>query len=257
MATTTTHDGVKIDYTVAGADGGRPLVLIHGWCCDRRFLEPQFEHFGRSYRVAALDLRAHGSSGAGRIESVADFVADVRAVVDAEQLDEPVFIGHSLGALVALAAVAELNGAAAVLIDPAPLVGPVKETFRTLRADPFRNDETGAVRTAVIGTMFLDTDPPRLRNWILDTMCSAPLGVAIAAWDAAATFDGTRWLRSAAVPLLTIGAAAPTDQAADLCSESVQVTVGQTVGAGHFNQLVVPDQVNLMIDRFFVVHGLV
>ena len=29
--------------------------------------------------------------------------------------------------------------------------------------------------------------------------------------------------------------------------------VGQTVGAGHFHQLVVPDQVNPMIDRFLAI----
>ena len=32
-----------------------------------------------------------------------------------------------------------------------------------------------------------------------------------------------------------------------------QVMVGQTIGAGHFHQLVVPDQVNAMIDRFLAV----
>ena len=30
----------------------------------------------------------------------------------------------------------------------------------------------------------------------------------------------------------------------------------QTVGAGHFNQLEVPDQVNAMIERFLAVNGL-
>jgi pimeloyl-ACP methyl ester carboxylesterase len=32
-----------------------------------------------------------------------------------------------------------------------------------------------------------------------------------------------------------------------------QVMVGQTVGAGHFHQLVVPDQVNSMIDRILAI----
>jgi hypothetical protein len=34
------------------------------------------------------------------------------------------------------------------------------------------------------------------------------------------------------------------------------ITVGQTVGAGHFNQLEVPGQVNAMIERFLAVNGL-
>jgi hypothetical protein len=32
-----------------------------------------------------------------------------------------------------------------------------------------------------------------------------------------------------------------------------QLMVGQTVGAGHFHQLEVPDQVNAMIERFLAV----
>ena len=32
------------------------------------------------------------------------------------------------------------------------------------------------------------------------------------------------------------------------------ITIGQTVGAGHFLQLEVPEQVNLMIERFLSVN---
>ena len=33
-----------------------------------------------------------------------------------------------------------------------------------------------------------------------------------------------------------------------------RVTIGQTVGAGHFHQFEVPDQVNAMIERFMAIH---
>jgi pimeloyl-ACP methyl ester carboxylesterase len=32
--------------------------------------------------------------------------------------------------------------------------------------------------------------------------------------------------------------------------------LAQTAGAGHFHQLVVPDQINAMIDRFLAINGL-
>jgi pimeloyl-ACP methyl ester carboxylesterase len=54
-------------------------------------------------------------------------------------------------------------------------------------------------------------------------------------------------------PALLINAAAPLadlDRLRQLCP---QITIGQTVGAGHFNHLEVPDQVNAMIDRFMQV----
>ena len=58
------------------------------------------------------------------------------------------------------------------------------------------------------------------------------------------------------VPVLSIGSAEPTNTPADLRSHCPTITIGQTVGAGHFNQLEVPQQVNLMIDRFLAITGL-
>jgi pimeloyl-ACP methyl ester carboxylesterase len=48
------------------ADGpSRPLVLVHGWCCDRSYFAPQFEYFAsQGHAVVAVDLRGHGESDA-------------------------------------------------------------------------------------------------------------------------------------------------------------------------------------------------
>ena len=58
------------------------------------------------------------------------------------------------------------------------------------------------------------------------------------------------------MPVLSIGAARPVNSAADLRKACPAITIGQTVGAGHFNQLEVPDQVNAMIEKFLAVTGL-
>jgi pimeloyl-ACP methyl ester carboxylesterase len=49
------------------------------------------------------------------------------------------------------------------------------------------------------------------------------------------------------VPVLVITAGEPE---ADLGERIADLTLGRTVGAGHFVQLEVPDQVNAMIERF-------
>ena len=69
-------------------------------------------------------------------------------------------------------------------------------------------------------------------------------------------FDGAAALRQATVPVLSIGSAHPANSAADLRQACPAITIGQTVGAGHFNQLEVPDQVNAMIGKFLAVTGL-
>jgi pimeloyl-ACP methyl ester carboxylesterase len=71
-----------------------------------------------------------------------------------------------------------------------------------------------------------------------------------------AEFDGVGALGRVGVPVLSIGSAVPANAAADLRGACPTITIGQTVGAGHFNQLEVPDQVNAMIERFLVITGL-
>ncbi len=59
-------------------------------------------------------------------------------------------------------------------------------------------------------------------------------------------------LRMAAVH---IAADDPINDAAALRAPSSSIRTGQTVGAGHFNHLEVPDQVNAMIERFISITG--
>jgi pimeloyl-ACP methyl ester carboxylesterase len=76
------------------------------------------------------------------------------------------------------------------------------------------------------------------------------------AWEGLVTFDGEVALRACSAPVLVIEAATPNNRRSELLELLPSITVGQTVGAGHFNQLVVPDQVNSMIERFLAVNDL-
>ena len=255
MARTTAADGTEVDYSVAGAGGGPPMVFVHGWCCDRRFFEPQLRHFGRSSRVVAVDLRGHGASGSAASYSIEDFVTDVQAVVEAEGLQQPIVVGHSMGGVVALAAAASGLAAAAILVDPASLVGKLKERLRDAGATLFRDDHDGSVRRGFIESMFLATDDAATQSWVVEAMMSTPLDVAVAAWEGLVSFDGAGALRACTAPVLVIGAATPTNPRSELVAALPSITIGQTVGAGHFNQLEVPDQVNSMIERFLDLNG--
>jgi pimeloyl-ACP methyl ester carboxylesterase len=80
-----------------------------------------------------------------------------------------------------------------------------------------------------------------------------PNDIAIALVRAIAAFDAMAALRECNVPVLTISSAVPTNDAASLLEANPAVTIGQTVGAGHFLMLEVPEQVNPMIERFLAV----
>ena len=89
----------------------------------------------------------------------------------------------------------------------------------------------------------------------MEQMPSTPPGIAAQIMRAMAEFDAST-LAAATVPVASIGSAVPANASADLRRLCPAITIGQTVGAGHFNQLEVPDQVNAMIERFLAVNGL-
>ena len=73
----------------------------------------------------------------------------------------------------------------------------------------------------------------------------------IATWEhASCDPDTAACVQGLDVPLLYIDAGTPNamlDRLVELCPNAF---IGRTVGAGHFLQMVVPDQVNAMLDRF-------
>jgi pimeloyl-ACP methyl ester carboxylesterase len=139
------------------------------------------------------------------------------------------------------------------MVDPAPIVNPAIKGFIAQAADAIETDADASWRTGFVNGMFLPSDTVR-RDDIVEGMTRLPPPVAAAALRSIGEFDGVAALARVEVPLLTIGAATPTDSAADLRGACPSIPVGQTVGAGHFNQLEVPEQVNLMIERFFAVN---
>lgn len=245
--------GDRLSYTVAGS--GPPMVLVHGWNSERSYLAPQFAHFAASRTVLALDWRGHGASAPasnGRY-AVPDLALDVAAVLAAEGLARPVVVGHSLGALVALETAARGLAGAAVLLDPAPLVDVRGKAFFGRVAEHTRADESGTYRRRFVDRLFLPTDTVR-RAEIIDRAARTPVAVAAPAAQAIADYDGAGALASTTVPVLMLCAAFRPDVGA-IAALCPHLVTGQTVGAGHFHQLEVPEQVNPMIERFLALAG--
>jgi pimeloyl-ACP methyl ester carboxylesterase len=252
------HDGVRLAYDTAGT-GGTAMIFIHGWSCDRSYLAPQFGHFSARHAVAALDLRGHGDSGQPAhpgsydIETMA---GDVLAVAQAAGFSNPVLVGHSLGALIALACAARSQAIGAVLmLDPAPITNEGAKAFFRDSFAAISADQDRSWRTAFVSGLFLPTDVARRAAIIEEMPAVAPL-VAAEAVRAMGEFDGTRALGKVSVPVLSIGSAVPANEPADLRSACPAITIGQTVGSGHFIQLEVPAQVNAMIEQFMAISHL-
>ena len=259
MTETLSVAGFRLAYDAAGA-GDPPMIFIHGWCCDRSYFAPQFEHFASGHAVVAMDLRGHGESGrpAARPGGYAmDVMADdVLSVAGAAGCDRPVLVGHSLGALIGLSCAARAGAIRAlVMVDPAPITNEKAKRFFRESVAAVAADDNGSWRTTFVEGMFLPTDAAR-RAAIIEQMTRTPPAISAEVMRVMGEFDGVGALAQATVPVLSIGSAVPSNASADLRRLCPAITVGQTVGSGHFNQLEVPDQVNAMIERFLAVNGL-
>jgi pimeloyl-ACP methyl ester carboxylesterase len=61
-------------------------------------LASQFDYFGRTHRVVAVDLRGHGASDKPMREyTVAGFADDLAWLCDQLGVVKPVVVGHSMG----------------------------------------------------------------------------------------------------------------------------------------------------------------
>jgi pimeloyl-ACP methyl ester carboxylesterase len=144
---------------------------------------------------------------------------------------------------------------ALVMVDPAPITNEAAKAFFRDSHDAVAHDDDGSWRTAFVMGMFLPTDVARRAATVQGVPSVSP-GIAAALMQAMGEFDGVSALGRLSVPVLSIGSAVPSNAAADLRGACPAITIGQTVGAGHFNQLEVPEQVNAMIERFMVINNL-
>ena len=100
----TLADGVRLHVETSGpADAPVTVVLLHGWCLDRRTWHHQREALEQvNARVVAYDARGHGRSSATRLHSatLAQLGADLAEVLREYAPAGPiVLVGHSLGGM--------------------------------------------------------------------------------------------------------------------------------------------------------------
>jgi N-formylmaleamate deformylase len=129
-------DSAAVRLHVLDYGGDRPpLVVLPGITSPAVTWDVVVRELRDLVRPVVLDLRGRGLSDTGPSYAVADYAADVEAVVAALGLDEAVLLGHSMGARIAayVAARSAVRSRGSIIVDP-PLSGPGRGGYPTSRA---------------------------------------------------------------------------------------------------------------------------
>src|SRR5436305_6843132 len=100
------------EYIIAGdltfhclqwGERGSPIICVHGLTANAFCFQALADNLASDHRVFAYDLRGRGDSDKPESGySIPIHAADLAELIDALELDRPVVIGHSLGAMIAL-----------------------------------------------------------------------------------------------------------------------------------------------------------
>lgn len=175
------------DY--GGPPEGRALVLLHGLSSNVCIWDHVGPRLAPSFRVVGYDQRSHGLSADGDGDfGFPALVRDLEAVIADRGLDEPLVVGHSWGAGVALAyaashprcpgvvcidgGVLDLQGMGASweqteeLLRPPRLIGPREKVLERIRREQAVLPWEGVLEPVVLRSRVTDPDGltrPRLR----------------------------------------------------------------------------------------------
>jgi sigma-B regulation protein RsbQ len=113
------------NVVVSGKADAQPIVFSHGFGCDQamwRYVAPAFEE---THRVVLFDHVGAGSSDLAaydpqKYSTLAGYAADVLEILEALELDDVIFVGHSVSSMIGVLAA----GQRPALFDALVLVGP-------------------------------------------------------------------------------------------------------------------------------------
>lgn len=250
------RDGVGLAYEDLGTGPGRPMLLVHGFGCDRTFMLHQQNYFSRNRRTVAVDLRGHGQSDAPADGyTPAGFADDLAWLCERIGLDAPLVVGHSMGGTIALELGARHPGriAGVVMIDSFVFASAATvDALRPLAASLGGPDHAAGL-AALQALVARPGDGPEPGVMWAASLAATPRHV-LASSFATHTVDYDATAAAAAancgVPVAYIGAAAPLGDVERFKASCADLATGQTLGAGHFSLLLVPEQINLMIRDF-------
>lgn len=116
-------------YTVRGPTSGPGILLVHGLGVSGKYFRPLTDLLSTSYRVLTPDLPGFGASAHVRPSlDIEGQAAAMQHVLDREGMEQPLLLGHSMGAQVVTEMAVRRPGQARGVVLVGPVVDPAIPT---------------------------------------------------------------------------------------------------------------------------------
>lgn len=254
-----TPHAVKLHFEDRGK--GLPVVLLHGFPFDHHIWDSQIDALSDSFRIIAPDLRGHGQSPAPRgVYDMDTMAADVTALLDDLGIEQAVWVGHSMGGYVLMAALRRrpryIRAVALVATHPLP-DSPDKRLQRMQSAEVVLNEGPADLALSMMAVLFaphFDRQSPAAQN-VYELMTSTPaVGAAGALRGMAARPDSVETLRQIATPAVVIAGVEDQIVKFDVAEQMAQSIPGATLvpieGAGHMPMIEQPEATTAALRAF-------
>lgn len=232
---------------------GLPVVLLHGFPFNHTIWQAQQAALSDAARVIAPDLRGHGQSPAPEGEYAMDLMAsDVLALLDRLDVPRAVWVGHSLGGYIVMAALrlAPERIAGVGLVATQPLAdGEEKRIQRRESAELALENGSADTAFSMMSQIFapgIDGTSP-LAQSVYDIMVNTPpTGIAGAQRGMAQRPDSSDTLRGLSVPAVIVAGVddkiVERDTTRAMAALIPGVQLVEVEGAGHMPMLEQPEQ---------------
>ncbi|MGB6975896.1 MAG: alpha/beta hydrolase [Gammaproteobacteria bacterium] len=252
------REGVQLSYEITGK-GDRNFVLIHSTGGNHQFMEAQAQYLAQFGRVLNMDLRGHGESDKPKQEyTIEEFAKDILFLCRENGIQRAIVVGLLLGGSISieLANIAPELVSHQVLLDPASLLGRYEIQLLQDYIEDLRNPKEENFVESLTDSMFFSTTESN-KQLALKALKMTTKQAFASSFENLLKWNKTCQAKiiRCKMPTLLVESSEP------LCSESAfrefcpHVVSGKVVGSGHWATLEVPEQLNLMINRFLMIYS--
>lgn len=251
-------NSVLMHHAEEGDPQGRPVVFANSLGTDLRVWDPVIAHLPPGLRIIRYDMRGHGLSDApGGAYFMGDLVGDAAGLIEHLGARDAVFVGLSIGGVVAQGLAAERPDllSAAVLCCTAAKIG--TEKMWEDRMNAVRTGGIEALADAVMerwfSRAFHESRPEEVAGWrhmLVRTPIDGYAGCCAALADTDLR-DSTAGLR---LPVLAVAGSEDGATPPDLVRETAESIEGAQFalirGAGHIPSVEAPSELGALISNF-------